>query len=156
METMRTRTCTALSIPIAALVTASAWTATRGENARDPIKGETASELTFAPDVPPPITRTFATKVIVHLEVRELEGRLADGVMYTFWTFGGKAPGKFIRVREGDLVEFHLDNHPANKMPHNIWISGYRQVTHHGTGVIDSCAFSWTVVDSSPRRDLSA
>ena len=27
---------------------------------------------------------------------------------------------KFIRVREGDLVEFHLDNHPNNKMPHNI------------------------------------
>ena len=29
-------------------------------------------------------------------------------------------PGKFIRVREGDLVEMHLENHPANKMPHNI------------------------------------
>jgi nitrite reductase (NO-forming) len=41
-------------------------------------------------------------------------------VNYTFWTFGGKVPGKFIRVREGDLVEFHLDNHPDNKMPHNI------------------------------------
>ena len=39
---------------------------------------------------------------------------------YTFWTFGGKVPGKFIRIREGDLVEFHLDNHPGNKMPHNI------------------------------------
>jgi len=76
--------------------------------------------LTFAPEVPPPITRNYATKVIVHLEVREIEGRLADGVMYTFWTFGGKVPGKFIRVREGDLVEFHLDNHPDNKMPHNI------------------------------------
>jgi nitrite reductase (NO-forming) len=41
-------------------------------------------------------------------------------VKYTLWTFGGKVPGKFIRVREGDLVEFHLDNHPGNKMPHNI------------------------------------
>ena len=29
-------------------------------------------------------------------------------------------PGNFIRIREGDLVEMHLDNHPANKMPHNI------------------------------------
>lgn len=56
----------------------------------------------------------------MHLEVREVEGRLADGVKYTFWTFGGTVPGKFIRVREGDLVEFHLDNHPDNKMPHNI------------------------------------
>jgi nitrite reductase (NO-forming) len=29
-------------------------------------------------------------------------------------------PGKFIRVREGDMVEMHLENHPSNKMPHNI------------------------------------
>jgi nitrite reductase (NO-forming) len=29
-------------------------------------------------------------------------------------------PGSFIRVREGDYVEFHLNNHPTSKMPHNI------------------------------------
>ena len=45
---------------------------------------------------------------------------ISEGVEYTFWTFGGKVPGKFIRVREGDLVEFHLMNHPDNKLPHNI------------------------------------
>ena len=76
--------------------------------------------LTDAPAVPPAIHRDHATKVVIHLEVKEVEGRLADGVRYTFWTFGGKVPGKFIRVREGDLVEMHLDNHPDNKMPHNI------------------------------------
>ena len=76
--------------------------------------------LTDAPNVPPPIHRDHATKVIVNLEVREVEGRLADGVRYTFWTFGGHVPGKFIRIREGDEVEMHLDNHPDNKMPHNI------------------------------------
>src|SRR3546814_16438179 len=46
--------------------------------------------------------------------------RLADGVEYSFWTFGCKVPGKFIRIREGDYVEFFLDNHPDNKLPHNI------------------------------------
>ena len=46
--------------------------------------------------------------------------RMADGVDYLFWTFGGEVPGQFIRVREGDLVEFHLKNHPTSKMPHNI------------------------------------
>src|SRR3546814_11812410 len=46
--------------------------------------------------------------------------RLADGVEYSFWTFGGKVAGKFIRIREGDYVEFLLDNHPDNKLPHNI------------------------------------
>ena len=94
--------------------------ATREENLAAPITGQENAILTDAPDVPPPIKRDHATKVVVHLEVKEVEGRLADGVSYTFWTFGGKVPGKFIRVREGDLVEMHLDNHPDNKNPHNI------------------------------------
>lgn len=72
------------------------------------------------PAVPPPIGRRHAAKVVVHLEVREVTKRLADGVEYTFWTFGGDVPGRFIRVREGDVVEFHLNNHPTSKMPHNI------------------------------------
>src|SRR6185312_13103718 len=90
------------------------------ENRDEKIVGEEKAILTDAPHVPPPITRSYATKMIIHLEVKEVEGQLADGVKYTFWTFGGKVPGKFIRIREGDLVEFHLDNHPNNKMPHNI------------------------------------
>lgn len=72
------------------------------------------------PNVPPPITRQTPAHVIVNLEVREVVKRLADGVDYTFWTFGGDVPGRFIRVREGDLVEFHLNNHPSSKLPHNI------------------------------------
>ena len=76
--------------------------------------------LTHAPDVPPVVTRKHPAKVIVNLEVREVVGTLADGVEYTFWTFGGKVPGKFIRVREGDTVEFYLANHSSSKLPHNI------------------------------------
>jgi nitrite reductase (NO-forming) len=76
--------------------------------------------LTRAPNVPPPITRKHPAKVVARLEVKEVTRRLADGVDYTFWTFGGEVPGLFIRVREGDVVEFHLDNHPTSKMPHNI------------------------------------
>jgi nitrite reductase (NO-forming) len=72
------------------------------------------------PAVPPPIGRRHPAKVIIHLEVREVTKRLADGVEYTFWTFGGDVPGRFLRVREGDVVEFHLDNAPSSKMPHNI------------------------------------
>jgi nitrite reductase (NO-forming) len=45
---------------------------------------------------------------------------MADGVDYTFWTFGGSVPGKFIRVRQNDEVDFTLKNHPSSKMPHNI------------------------------------
>ena len=72
------------------------------------------------PNVPPPIGRRHPAKVIVNLEVREVTKRLADGVEYTFWTFGGDTPGRFIRVREGDVVELHLNNHPTSRMPHNI------------------------------------
>lgn len=84
------------------------------------IKGEEIAVLTSAPNVPPPITRTHATKVIVNLEVIEKDMEMMDGVKYNYWTYGGDVPGKFIRVREGDLVEFHLKNHPDNKLPHNI------------------------------------
>jgi nitrite reductase (NO-forming) len=76
--------------------------------------------LVAPPHVPPPIMRMTPARVIVNLEVREVVKRLADGVDYTFWTFGGDVPGRFIRVREGDLVEFHLNNHPSSKLPHNI------------------------------------
>ncbi|MFM6930226.1 MAG: copper-containing nitrite reductase [Bdellovibrio sp.] len=88
--------------------------------AEDKIVGTETAILTDAPEVPPPITRKQATKVIVNLETKEVNMRLADGVNYTFWTFGGKVPGKFIRIREGDMVEFHLHNHPSSKLPHNI------------------------------------
>ena len=76
--------------------------------------------LTSAPNVPPPIDRDTPAKVIVNLEMRELEMPISQGVSYTFWTFGGTVPGSFIRVRQGDTIEFHLANHPSSKMPHNI------------------------------------
>ena len=91
--------------------------------------------LTSPPDVPPPIHRNYPAKVIVELEVRELERPIAEGVMYTFWTFGGTVPGSFIRIRQGDTVEFRLRNHPSSKMPHNIDLHG---VTGPGGGAASS------------------
>ncbi len=76
--------------------------------------------LTAPPQVPPPIARDHPAKVVVSLDTIELVGQLDDGVEYLFWTFGGTVPGSFIRVREGDIIEFHLNNHPTSKMPHNI------------------------------------
>ena len=99
------------------------------------IIGEEKAVLTPAPNVPPPIRRKHSTKVIVNLEVREMVKRMADGVDYLFWTFGGEVPGLFIRVREGDQVEFHLGNHPTSKMPHNIDLHA---VTGPGGGAASS------------------
>jgi nitrite reductase (NO-forming) len=98
-------------------------------------KGEELAVLAQAPNVPPPITRKHPTKVIVNLEVREVTKRLADGVEYVFWTFGGDVPGSFIRIREGDQVEFHLNNHQDSKMPHNIDLHA---VTGPGGGAASS------------------
>ncbi|HIH2763234.1 MAG TPA: copper-containing nitrite reductase [Candidatus Azoamicus sp.] len=75
---------------------------------------------TFAPDVPPPIKRNYPAYVIVKFESIELTKELDDGVKYHFWTFDGSVPGKLVRVRQGDIVEFHLHNNKNNKMPHNI------------------------------------
>jgi nitrite reductase (NO-forming) len=101
----------------------------------DRVEGREVATLTDPPNVPPPIARQHATNVVVNLEVREVVKRLADGVDYTFWTFGGTVPGKFIRVREGDEVEFNLSNHPSNKMPHNIDLHA---VTGPGGGAASS------------------
>ena len=105
--------------------------------------------LTDAPNVPPPITRRHAAKVVVHLEVREVVKRLADGVEYTFWTFGGSVPGSFIRVREGDFVEFHLNNHPTSKVPHNIDL-------HAVTGPGGGAASSFTAPGHSSQFSFTA
>jgi nitrite reductase (NO-forming) len=91
--------------------------------------------LTSPPHVPPPTGRNYPAKVIVDLEVVEKEMQISEGVSYTFWTFGGTVPGSFIRVRQGDTVEFHLKNHPGNKMPHNIDLHG---VTGPGGGAASS------------------
>jgi nitrite reductase (NO-forming) len=91
--------------------------------------------LTSPPFVPPPLKRKFPAKVIVNLEVVEKDMQISEGVNYTFWTFGGTVPGSFIRVRQGDTVEFHLKNHPSSKMPHNIDLHG---VTGPGGGAASS------------------
>ena len=91
--------------------------------------------LTAPPLVPPPTGRTAPAKVVVKLDVVEKEMPISEGVSYTFWTFGGTVPGSFIRVRQGDTVEFHLRNLPDSKMPHNIDLHG---VTGPGGGAASS------------------
>jgi nitrite reductase (NO-forming) len=100
-----------------------------------PVSGAEDAAMSDAPKVPPPITRDHPTKVTVRLEVREVVKRMADGVDYMFWTFGGNVPGKFIRIRQNDEVEFHLMNRPDSKMPHNI---DMHAVTGPGGGAASS------------------
>ena len=78
------------------------------------------AQLGVPPLAAPPTQRSSAAKVVVNLEVREITREISDGTQYTFWTFGGTVPGPMIRVRRGDVVQLHLQNHPQNTMPHNI------------------------------------
>lgn len=91
------------------------------ENQLDTVlTGTVTAELTDAPAVPKPLTYTSPQKVMVKLEVIEKVMKISDSTEYTFWTFGGHVPGKFIRVRQGDLVDFTLKNMPDSKLSHNI------------------------------------
>ena len=136
--------------PMAAVVAAAFWIAAAVAFAKGPapsgahaVRGDFGppqgepihAVLTSPPNVPPAVSRKYPAKVIVELEVIEKEMPISEGVTYTFWTFGGTVPGSFIRIRQGDTVEFHLKNNPNNKMPHNIDLHG---VTGPGGGAASS------------------
>ncbi len=78
------------------------------------------AELTYAPNVPPPITRRKPAIVEVHLTATHKIMPLAWKADYQFWTFNGHVPGPFIRARIGDWLEVHLANADPSGMPHNV------------------------------------
>ena len=84
------------------------------------LSGTVNAEITDAPMVPKPLTYTSPKKVMVELETIEKVLQIGDSTEYTFWTFGGHVPGKFIRVRQGDLVDFTLKNAADSKVSHSI------------------------------------
>jgi nitrite reductase (NO-forming) len=132
--------CAGLTVQSVQAAASSQTTKAAGKKGRAKTKSSSVATtikavLTDSPMVPPPITRSRPAKVIVELEVKELDLPISNGVTYNFWTFGGKVPGKFIRVRQGDTVEFHLMNHPDSKFPHNIDLHA---VTGPGGGAASS------------------
>lgn len=78
------------------------------------------AELGAAPNVPPPIKRDYEARVIVRLEAQEYRAELSKGVEYDFWGYNGQVPGPFVRIREGDTVEFHFKNATSSKNSHTI------------------------------------
>jgi nitrite reductase (NO-forming) len=73
-----------------------------------------------ATDLPPPIGARAPQTVRIDLISVELEGRLAEGTTFGYWTFNGKVPGPFLRVRVGDTVEVHLKNAADSTMIHSV------------------------------------
>jgi nitrite reductase (NO-forming) len=86
-------------------------------------------------DIPAPIGQREPQTVRIDLETIEIEGQLADGTTYNYWTFNGKVPGPFFRVRVGDTVEVHLKNLLNSSMAHSV---DFHAVTGPGGGAVFS------------------
>jgi len=73
-------------------------------------------------DLPPPVGNRAPAVVKVTLTSKELVGALdpASGTTYRYWTFDGKVPAPFIRVRQGDTVQVTLVNAKDSTMVHSI------------------------------------
>ena len=73
-----------------------------------------------ATDVPPAIGNRPPQTVRVDLVAVELEGRLAEGTTFGYWTFNGKVPGPMLRVRVGDTLDVHVKNSADSSMIHSV------------------------------------
>jgi len=71
-------------------------------------------------DLPPPIGKRDPITVRLDLFTVEQEGRLAEATTFSYWTFNGKVPGPFVRVRVGDTVDVHLKNSADSNMIHSV------------------------------------
>jgi len=71
-------------------------------------------------DLPSPIGKRDPQTVRVDLLSIEVEGRLAEGTTFGYWTFNGKVPGPFIRVRVGDTIDIRLKNSADSSMMHSV------------------------------------
>jgi nitrite reductase (NO-forming) len=81
----------------------------------------TAPDIVRDPtDLPGPLHARASQVVRVDLDTVELVGQLDDKTRYNYWTFNGKVPGPFLRVRVGDTVEVHLKNHNGSVMVHSV------------------------------------
>jgi nitrite reductase (NO-forming) len=84
-------------------------------------------------DLPGPLPDGAPRTVAVELEAVELMGQLANETTYNYWTFNGKVPGPFLRVRVGDTVELTLKNRETSRMIHSIDLHA---VTGPGGGAV--------------------
>ena len=82
-------------------------------------------------EIPTTIPAREPQTVRIDLETVEIEGQLADGTTYKYWTFNGKVPGPFYRVRVGDMIEVHLRNLTNSTMAHSV---DFHAVTGPGGG----------------------
>ena len=84
-------------------------------------------------DLPGPLFAGPPRTLSLELEAVEVIGKLANETTYNYWTFNGKVPGPFVRVRVGDTVDLSLKNHADSRMIHSIDLHA---VTGPGGGAV--------------------
>ena len=84
-------------------------------------------------DLPAPLETRDPETIRIDLEAIEVEGQLADGTTFTYWTFNGAVPGPFFRVRLGDTIEVHMKNSTTSTMNHSV---DFHAVTGPGGGAV--------------------
>ncbi len=90
-------------------------------SAEVPAKAVAVRDIVRDPtDLPPALGAGGPRVHNVTINTIELDGVLANGVTYRYWTFDGKVPGPFLRVRVGDTVNLTLTNDPDSAVIHSI------------------------------------
>jgi nitrite reductase (NO-forming) len=84
-------------------------------------------------DLPAPVPAGPPRTVKLELEAVELVGKLAKETTYNYWTFNGKVPGPFVRVRVGDTVDVTFKNAATSRMIHSVDLHA---VTGPGGGAV--------------------
>ena len=74
----------------------------------------------LATEVPPPVGRREPQTIRVDLLAVEMEGRLAEGTTFGYWTFNGRVPGPMLRARVGDTFDVHVKNSHDSTMIHSV------------------------------------
>jgi len=58
--------------------------------------------------------------VRISLVAQEVIAEIAPNIHFNYWTYNKQVPGPMLRVKEGDIVEVSLTNHPSSLHAHNI------------------------------------
>lgn len=113
--------------PAAVAATAPSEPAVRPADAA----AEAADIVRDPADLPAPLGEREPQTVRIELETVEVDGQLAGGTTYTYWTFNRQVPGPFLRVKLGDTLEVHLKNSTSSTMTHSV---DFHAVTGPGGG----------------------
>jgi nitrite reductase (NO-forming) len=101
--------------------------------AAEPVSADAVSVVMAPDNMPAPIGDRAPETVDIELISQEIDGVLADGTTYTYWTFNGTVPGPMIRVMVGDTVNLTLKNDATSSNAHSIDLHA---VTGPGGGAV--------------------